>query len=101
MPKLTRQVWFSAKFESKDADNTGNVRIKENISRVKLPVSIELGKVKISVKDLLDLKPGDAIKLDTPASHDVRVLVNSRFKFYAQPGVIGKRLAVRTTQVVT
>lgn len=101
MPKLTRQVWFSAKFENKDIDTQGNSKIRENISRVNLPVQIELGRAKISIKDLLDLKPGDSIKLDTPANNDIRVLVNGKFKFYAQPGVIGKRLAVRTTAIVS
>lgn len=99
MPKLSRQVWFSAKFESKDGEKAENSRIRGNISKVKLPVSIELGRAKISINDLLQLKPGDSIQLDTPAHHDVRVLVNGRVKFYAQPGVIGKRLAVKTTKV--
>jgi len=99
MPKLSRQVWFSAKFENKDGEKAENSRIRGNISKVKLPVSIELGRTKISINDLLQLKPGDSIQLDTPANHDVRVLVNGRIKFYAQPGVIGKRLAVKTTRV--
>jgi len=99
MPKLSRQVWFSAKFEHKDGEKAENSRIRGNISKVKLPVSIELGRTKISINDLLQLKPGDSIQLDTPANHDVRVLVNGRIKFYAQPGVIGKRLAVKTTRV--
>ncbi|MHB8842275.1 MAG: flagellar motor switch protein FliM [Candidatus Aquicultor sp.] len=99
MPKLSRQVWFSAKFEHKDGEKAENSKIRGNISKVKLPVSIELGRTKISINDLLQLKPGDSIQLDTPANHDVRVLVNGRMKFYAQPGVIGKRLAVKTTRV--
>jgi flagellar motor switch protein FliM len=100
MPKLTRQVWFSAKFDQKDDEEIENRRIRENISRVMLPVSVELGRVKISINDLLHLKPGDAIQLDTPANNDVRVLVNGNLKFYAEPGVIGKRLAVKTTTQV-
>ncbi len=99
MPKLSRQVWFSAKFEHKDGEKAENSKIRGNISKVKLPVSIELGRTKISINDLLQLKPGDSIQLATPANHDVRVLVNGRMKFYAQPGVIGKRLAVKTTRV--
>ncbi len=101
MPKLTRQVWFSAKFEHQNGDEVENHKIKENINQVRLPVSVELGRAKISVKDLLQLKPGDSIQLDTPANHDVRVLVNGKVKFYAQPGVIGKRLAVKATKVAT
>lgn len=101
MPKLTRQVWFSAKFEHKSNDNAENRKIRENLNQVQLPVSIELGRTKISVKDLLQLKPGDSIQLDTPANHDVRVLINNKVKFYAQPGIIGKRLAVKTTKVAT
>jgi flagellar motor switch protein FliM len=100
MPKLTRQVWFSAKFDQKDDEEIENRRIRENISRVMLPVSVELGRVKISINDLLHLKPGDAIQIDALANSDVRVLVNGNLKFYAEPGVIGKRLAVKTTTQV-
>jgi flagellar motor switch protein FliM len=100
MPKLTRQVWFSAKFDQKDDEDIENKKIRENISRVMLPVSVELGRVKISINDLLHLKPGDAIQIDTLAHSDVRVLVNGNLKFYAEPGVIGKRLAVKTTTQV-
>ncbi|MBI4733476.1 MAG: flagellar motor switch protein FliM [Rubrobacteridae bacterium] len=100
MPKLTRQVWFSARFDQKDDEEIENKKIRQNISRVMLPISVELGRVKISINDLLHLKPGDAIQLDTPANRDVRVLVNGSLKYYAKPGVIGKRLAVRTTTQV-
>lgn len=97
MPKLTRQTWFSAKFEQRESDKTEHDRVRTSLRRAKLPVSVELGRAKISVKDLLELRPGDSIQLDTPATHDVRVLINGRLKFFAQPGIIGKRLAVKTT----
>jgi flagellar motor switch protein FliM len=100
MPKLTRQTWFSAKFEHRDSGNAENTYVQENLNKVFLPVSIELGRAKLSVKDLLVLKPGDAIELDTSASHDIRVLINGRLKFLAQPGLIGKRLAVKTTRII-
>jgi flagellar motor switch protein FliM len=101
MPKLSRQVWFSAKFEQRESDGKGNRNIRENISCVNLPVSVQLGQTKISINDLLGLKPGDSVQIDTSANHDVQVLVNGKLKFYAQPGVIGKRLAVRATRVVS
>ncbi|MDI6716445.1 MAG: flagellar motor switch protein FliM [Actinomycetota bacterium] len=99
MPKLTRQTWFSAKFEHKDSDKTESINIRENINQVKLPVSIELGRTKVTVRDLLQLKPGDSIRVDTPSNHDIKILINGKVKFYAQPGVVGKRLAVKTTGV--
>jgi len=99
MPKLTRQTWFSAKFEHKDGDKTESINIRENINQVKLPVSIELGRTKVTIRDLLQLKPGDSIRVDTPSNHDIKVLINGKVKFYAQPGVVGKRLAVKTTGV--
>jgi len=100
MPKLTRQVWFSAKFEHRSTEKAENLKIRGNIDKVALPVSVELGRTKISIKDLLHLKPGDSIQLDVSANHDVKVLVNGKIKFYAQPGVVGKRLAVKATKVV-
>jgi len=99
MPKLTRQTWFSAKFEQRDSERSENLKLKTNLNKVKLPVSIELGRTKLSIKELLQLKPGDSIQIDTPANHDIQVLVNGRPKFYAQPGVVGKRLAVKTTAI--
>lgn len=98
MPKLTRQTWFSAKFEHGDNESTNN-KMRGSLSQVVLPVSIELGRTKITVKDLLELKPGDSIQLDTLANNEIRVLVNGKAKFYAQPGIVGKRLAVKTTGI--
>ncbi|MBS3908361.1 MAG: flagellar motor switch protein FliM [Actinobacteria bacterium] len=100
MAKLTRQTWFSARFEQKDGENIESANVQESLNKVLLPVSIELGRAKLTVKDLLALKPGDAIELDTSAGNDIRVLVNGRLKFLARPGLIGKRLAVKTTTTV-
>ncbi|MBE0446563.1 MAG: flagellar motor switch protein FliM [Actinobacteria bacterium] len=99
MSKLTRQTWLFAGFEHRGSDKPESGKVKEALNQVRLPVSIELGRAKISINDLLQLKPGDSVRLDTPADYDIRVLVNGRVKFYGQLGVIGRRLAVKTTGV--
>lgn len=101
VPKLTRQTWFTARFEHRDKeiDKTEKLKIRENIIKAQIPVSVELGRMKISIKDLLQLKPGDSIRTDTSCNNDVKILINKKVKFYAQPGIVGKKLAVKTTKV--
>ncbi|HZD58990.1 MAG TPA: flagellar motor switch protein FliM [Anaerolineae bacterium] len=98
MPKAG-QAERSATSGRANSDVPGGVRIAKTLNRVSLPVSVELGRAKISIKRLLQLKPGDVIRLDTPADSDIRVLVNGRVKFYARPGVMGERVAVKTTGI--
>jgi len=100
VPKLTRKVWFSAKSQKKGFDGKERENIKRNLKKVALPVTIELGTAELTIEDLIQLKPGDAIQLDTHTDEEVRIKIGDIAKFCGKPGVLGRKLAVKTTSVI-
>ncbi|NLK43714.1 MAG: FliM/FliN family flagellar motor switch protein [Tissierellia bacterium] len=72
--------------------------IKERILKTIVPLVAELGTATIKVKDILNLHPGDVIKLN--GSQNIRVRVGSNIKFRGEVGVSNNRMAVKITEVV-
>ncbi|HDP69624.1 MAG TPA: flagellar motor switch protein FliM [Actinobacteria bacterium] len=99
IPKLTRRAWFSTKSQRKSADEKEREKIEKNLNKVSLPVVVELGVAEISIGDLIDLKPGDAIQLDTHTDEEVKIKIGNSVKFYGKPGILGRKLAVKTVSV--
>jgi flagellar motor switch protein FliM len=73
--------------------------MEQNLSPVKLLLSVYLAQLPISLKELVQLKEGDLVRLRTTAQDNVQVLVNNRPKFSARPGLSGKRIAVQVTNI--
>ena len=61
-----------------------------------LPPSLraELGRVRLTVSDLLALTPGDIVPLNAPVDRPVQVWVGDRLQFQARAGVVGTRMAL-------
>jgi flagellar motor switch protein FliM len=93
--KFSAQTYFSGKkLESAPAFRE---EIAQELGAVDVPVSVELGRARLMVSDLLALAPGDVIPLDARVGGDVTVTVAGREAFTAQPGLQGKRMAVQIT----
>ena len=55
-----------------------------------------IGSINIPIRDVLGLRVGDVVRLDTIKVGDPLTLsVGSREKFYCQAGNVGKKLAVQ------
>jgi flagellar motor switch protein FliM len=93
--KLGRQIWFSAGSEGKELDVAERKLLERNLKDVALPVTIELGKTTIAIRDLLQLQIQDAIQVDTPREGNASVRIQGKTKFYGKPGTVGKKLAVK------
>lgn len=67
---------------------------------VSLRVSVELGRSKMSIAEILKLGPGSVIELDKLAGEPVDVLINDRLIARGEVVVIEDRFGVRITDVV-
>lgn len=94
MPRLTTRFWYSnlTRLTRSREDQT---IVQERLRRAKLDVSVVLGSAEIKVRELLELRVGDVIQLDTKIDQPASVNVANRAKFAARPGVVGKHLAVQ------
>ncbi len=75
--------------------------VVHQLQRAPVPISVTLGSAQLTFRDLLELQPGDVIPLDRGVDEDLAVNVSGRHKFWCRPGLVGKRLAVSITGVVS
>lgn len=76
----------------------GNIDLLLDVS---LPVTVELGRTKMLIRDLLRLVPGSVVELEKLASEPVDVLVNGRVVAKGEVVVIEDNFAVRVRSVVS
>jgi flagellar motor switch protein FliN/FliY len=70
------------------------------LSEVQVELAVELGRVKLPLRDLLALGPGAVLELDRPADAPVDVLVNGCLVARGEVVVIDGEFGVRVTAVV-
>lgn len=81
----------------------GAVAGQENIGLimdVPLEVTVELGRTKKSIADILDFAPGTIIELDKIAGEPIDVLVNGKFVAKGEVVVIEENFGIRVTEII-
>lgn len=68
---------------------------------VPLNVTVELGRTKKSIRDILDLAPGSILELDKLAGEPVDILVNNKRIAIGEVVVIDENFGVRVTDIVS
>lgn len=80
---------------AKDAQNI------DLLMDVDLPVSIELGRTKMSIADILALGPGSVVELNKLAGEPVDLLVNNKAVAKGEVVVVDENFGLRITQLMT
>lgn len=75
-------------------------RVRRGLDHITVPLVAQLGTAEVTVEELLGLRQGDVIRLDTLVDHEIDVLVNGELKYHARPGLKRHRLAARITATV-
>ncbi|MHB9093043.1 MAG: flagellar motor switch protein FliM [Eubacteriales bacterium] len=96
--KLSAHFWFAG--TAKEATQESIQRIKHRIEKAVVNVSAVLGKATIEVKDMLELQSGDVVLLDSKVNDPIEIMVGTKQKFHARPGVIGSKTAVQIVSVL-
>ncbi len=76
---------------------------KENIDLimdVQLEVSVELGRTRRSIKDVLEFAPGTIIELNKLSGEPIDVLVNGKIVAKGEVVVIDENFSIRVTEIV-
>ncbi len=84
-------------------NNLGALASNENIDLildVPLEVTVELGRTKKSISDILDFAPGTIIELDNIAGEPIDVLVNGKFVAKGEVVVIEESFGIRVTEII-
>lgn len=65
-----------------------------------MEITVELGRARVPLRDLLDLAPGSVIELDRAAGAEVDVLVNGTLLAKGEVVVVDDEFGVRITEVI-
>jgi flagellar motor switch protein FliM len=95
--KLSTRFWFST--VEKEATPEMKRDIEKGVQSTSVPVKAVLGRTTVTVRDVLELQPGDVMTLDTGVNEELEVRVGDLLKFYGIPGVKKNKVAVRITRV--
>jgi flagellar motor switch protein FliN/FliY len=68
---------------------------------VPLELSVELGRARMSIQDLLNLSPGSVIELDKVAGEPLDFMVNGRLVARGEAVVVNDKFGVRITDIVS
>ena len=86
---------------TKTEQDEHNYQHLELILDVPLHVSAELGRSKVLIKELLQLREGSVIELDKLAGEPLDVYVNSRLIARAEAVIVNEKVGLRLTDVVS
>jgi flagellar motor switch protein FliN/FliY len=70
------------------------------ISNVEMALTVEIGRTRMSVRDVLGLEPGAVIELDRSAGAAADILLNGRLIAHGEIVVVDQDYAVRITQIL-
>jgi len=73
----------------------------ELILDIPLEVSVELGRVKMVVKDVIELGSGSIVEIDKAAGEPVDIMVNGRLVAHGEVVVIEDNFGVRITEILS
>ncbi|MCD6121419.1 MAG: flagellar motor switch protein FliM [Spirochaetales bacterium] len=97
--KLSAQYWYSSVRRGTTTENLNILR--ERLATIEVTLIAEIGKINLTVRDVLSLRQGDIIRLDSVRVGDpLSLRIGDRRKFLCRPGVVGNKLAVQVVKKV-
>ena len=113
-PETEEDPWAEAMNEQADAEAAGFENLEDDASAanddevnldvildVPVDISMEIGRTKISIRNLLKLNQGSVIELDRLAGEPMDVLVNGTLIAHGEVVVVNDKFGIRLTDVIS
>lgn len=101
LAKLNKQLVTSTTVKQSRARMKENLEIiTQQMSSTYLPITAELGKTALSVAEVLELKEGDVIKLNSRVNQEIEIIIAGKRKLAGRPGSVEGKKAVRVTRLL-
>lgn len=98
-PEVTEEPNFQElKTETPDAAPKRDI---EFLIDIPLTITVELGRTKMLIKDLLQLGQGSVIELDKLAGEPMEILVNNRLVAKGEVVVVNEKFGIRLTDIMS
>lgn len=95
---LTQEAIFETLLPQQTEDNKPDINL---ILDIPVSMSVELGRTKMAIKDLLNLTQGSVIALDGLAGEPLDILINGYLIAQGEIVVVGDNYGVRITDIIT
>jgi flagellar motor switch protein FliN len=97
-PPPTIQPVSFGQLSSNAAGDSGNLGM---LMDVNLKVTVELGRTRLSIKDILELSQGSVVELEKLAGEPVDLLINNKLFAKGEVIVIDENFGVRVTEIIS
>ncbi|MDX2013844.1 MAG: flagellar motor switch protein FliN [Myxococcaceae bacterium] len=87
--------------EAASQENDVSTRRLDLLLDVPLDVTVELGRSRMSIQELLALSPGSVIELDKIAGEPLDIVVNDRLIARGEAVVVNDKFGIRITDIVS
>lgn len=96
---LNPTAWITGQEETRIDPRTRQV-VMEGLTRVEVPLRVELGKSTLTFSEISHLQPGDIIRLNTKANDNLQVYVAGKKRILGRAGRVGNQMAVTVSSFV-
>lgn len=103
MDQKQNQVAEEQTFEELKTDGVENLNSRdiEFLLDIPLEVTVQLGKTKMLIKDLLQVGQGSVVELDKLAGEPMEVLINNKLVARGEVVVVNEKFGVRLTDIMS
>jgi flagellar motor switch protein FliM len=96
---LREKLKSGMQFDVLTADSQWSRRLSTEVMEAPLETTVEMGNAYITLRELLELAPGDTIVLDKACSSDMIIRVEGVPKYFGIPGIKHGNKAVQISKI--
>ncbi len=96
---LSAQKWFTVGKKESTAETVES--LTKVMKETTVPFMVQVGSTQITVQEMLRLKVGDVIRLNTSPNNEIDVMIENLIKLKGRPGVSSKKKAIQITRIVS
>ncbi len=100
-PKKEEVEARPASFTNLKQESAGSISNMDMLLDIPLTVSVEIGRSRMLVKDLLQLGQGTVVELEKLAGEPMEILVNGRLIARGEAVVVNDKFGVKLTDIVS
>lgn len=98
MKKHVKKAEFADLTKAKDVQSTNEIRYFVDMP---LSLEVELGRARMSFRELLELEEGEVIELNRQAGDAVAIMVGNKIIAHGEVVVLENRLGIRIAEIVS
>lgn len=97
---IREKLYGGQRVDAVEVDKGWSQNLMRRFGAVQLSISGEMGRAKIMVSELLNLKAGDVIQLDGKTKDPLKVYIEGAAKLSARPGVMDSNYALKIVEPI-